>query len=39
LQGIDGTDEIGDDAVAGSVEDPPAMRGDQSIDDFAAGLS
>ena len=38
LHGIDGTDEIGDDAVAGGVEDPPAMRRDQPVHDFAAGL-
>jgi len=36
LHGIDGTGEIGDDAVAGGVEDPPAICRDQPVHDFAA---
>jgi hypothetical protein len=38
LHGIDRARKIGDDAVAGSVEDPPAMAGDQSVHHRAAGL-
>src|SRR5215472_16060283 len=33
LHGIDGAGEISDEAVPRRVEDPPAMRGDQVIDD------
>src|SRR5690348_6113903 len=33
LHGIDGADEIGDEAIASRVEDPTAMRGDQAVDD------
>ena len=35
---IDRTGEIGDDAVAGGVEDAPAMLGDQPVDQFPAGF-
>ena len=38
LHGIDRAGEIGDDAVAGGVEDPAAVRRDQSVDDGAARL-
>jgi hypothetical protein len=38
LHGIDRAGEVGDDAVACSVEDAPAVRRDQSIDDRAARL-
>jgi hypothetical protein len=37
LHGIHGAGEIGKDAVASSVEDPTAMRGDQAIDDDSVG--
>src|SRR5439155_5766173 len=38
LHGIDRAGEVGDDAVAGGVEDPAPMRLDQTIDDDAARL-
>ncbi len=38
LHGIDRAGEISDDAVAGGVEDPAAMRGDQPIDNGSARL-
>jgi hypothetical protein len=38
LDGIDRAGEIGDDAVAGGVEDPAAMPGDQPVDDRAGRL-
>src|ERR1700730_18223767 len=33
LHGVDGAGEINDKAVTRGVVDPPAMRGDQAIDD------
>jgi hypothetical protein len=33
LHGIDGAGEIGDETVASRIEDPTAMRSDQTIDD------
>ena len=38
LDGIDRAGEVGDDAVASGVEDPATMRGDQLVDNGAAGL-
>jgi hypothetical protein len=38
LHGIDRAGEVGDDAVAGGVEDAAPMRRDQLIDDGAASL-
>jgi hypothetical protein len=38
LHGVDRAGEIGDDAVAGGVENAPAMRRDQPVDDDPAGL-
>src|SRR6516225_2632767 len=37
LDGIDGTDEIGDDTVAGAAEDAPAISGDALVEDSTAG--
>ena len=38
LHGIDRAGEVGDDAVAGGVEDAATMRRDQPVDDGAASL-
>ncbi len=38
LHGIDRAGKVGDDAVAGGVEDPTTMRRDQFVDDGAACL-
>ena len=38
FDGIDRTRKIGDKTVAGGIEDPAAMRGDQSIEDDPVGL-
>ena len=38
LHGIDRAGEVGDDAVAGGVEDAAPMRRDQLVNDGAAGL-
>jgi hypothetical protein len=38
LDGINGTGEIGNDTVAGGIEDPAAMGGDQRVEDRPIGL-
>ncbi len=38
FDGIDRTRKIGDKTVAGGIEDPAAMRGDQSTEDGPVGL-
>jgi hypothetical protein len=38
FDGIDRTRKIGDKTVAGGIEDPAAMGGDQSIEDGPVGL-
>ena len=38
LHGVDRAGEVGDDAVAGGVEDAAPVRRDQIVDDRAAGL-
>src|SRR6266478_2035319 len=37
FNGIDGAGEIGDETIASRVEDPTAMRGDESIDNDPVG--
>ena len=38
FDGIDRASKIGDKTVAGGIEDPAAMRGDQSLEDRPVGL-